>query len=54
MNNVEVIRATNGKVKSIKIDGTPIYAQAIIVEDGTEGASKVTIIMNALASGHTE
>lgn len=54
MNNLEVVRGTNGKIKSVKIDGVPLHAQTLIVEDDTGGVSKVTIIMDAVVTGHTE
>lgn len=58
MNTIEIVRGSNGKIKSASLDGQPLKAQSIIVTDsitdGAGGASEVTIIMQAIIKGHTE
>lgn len=54
MNTLEIVRGTSGKIKKATIDGQPIYAQTLIVEDAVHGSSKVTIIMEAIVKGHIE
>ncbi len=53
-NEIEIVRGTNGQIKTAKIGGVKIKADTLIVEDGLAGMSKVTIIMDAVVSGHTE
>lgn len=59
MNNIEIVRGTNGKVKSLKVDGTEVKATAVVVSDTLEGydkhgVSEITIVMQGIVTGHTE
>lgn len=54
MNVVEIVRGTNGQIKSLKLDGTPVKAKVCVVDDGLEKPSQVTLILDAVVVGHTE
>lgn len=54
MNNLEIVRDSSGKVKYLQINGVPISAKAVVVSDELNCASEVTIILDAVVSGHTE
>lgn len=60
MNALEVVRGTNGRIKSVKIDGTEVKVKACVVSDSVmrDGVmmpmSEVTLILDAVVSGHTE
>lgn len=56
MNTLEIIRSSNGKVKSLKIDGTKVDADSVVVTDciNNQGVSEVHLVMHAVITGHTE
>lgn len=54
MNILEVVRSTNGKIKTVKLNDVEVKAKVCVVNDSVDAQSEVTLILDAVVIGHTE